>query len=243
MSDKPLPIRRFIPNLVTIMAICAGLTSVRLGFAGRFDHAMFLILLAVILDAADGRIARYLNSVSPIGAELDTLADFFNFGIAPGLLIYLSIFQSTSYANIGWVAVLIICICCALRLARFNVALQAPPTKRTQSFFVGVPAPILACLVLLPMYFLMIGFDSVKSVPVILFIYFMVVGGLAASTLPTYSLKHVRIKQKYQLPILLGAALTIVLFVVYPWEVLIIGDLAYLASIPFAVRAYNRMED
>lgn len=243
MSNKPLPLRRFLPNLVTIMAICAGLTSVRVGLEGRFDQAMLLILLAVILDGADGRIARFLNSVSPIGAELDTLADFFNFGIAPGLLIYLSIFKSTEFASIGWVAVLIICICCALRLARFNVALEVTPTKKTKSFFVGVPAPILACLVLLPMFFLMLGVEQVKSIPIILFAYFMVVAWLAVSTLPTYSLKHVRIKQSYQLPILLGAALVIVLFVVYPWEVLIIADLAYLASIPLAMRAYKRMED
>ncbi|MGB0844121.1 MAG: CDP-alcohol phosphatidyltransferase family protein [Alphaproteobacteria bacterium] len=243
VKRKPQPFRRFIPNLVTIMAICAGLTSIRFGIDGRFDHAMYLILLAVIFDAADGRIARILNSASPMGAELDSLADFFNFGIAPGILVYLSIFKSTDGANIGWVAVLLLCVCCALRLARFNVALQAPSTKKTQTFFVGVPAPVLACLVLLPMYLLMIGVELVKDLPFILFIYFLIVGGLAAGTLPTYSLKNLRIKPSLQLPIMLGVVLFIVMFVVYPWHVLIFADLAYLVSIPLAVRAYNRMED
>jgi len=124
-TRKRRTFRHLIPNLLTIFVICAGMTSVRFGMDGKYGFALMLIVLAAVLDAADGKLARFLDSVTPIGAELDSLADFFNFGIAPGLLIYFSIFAHTSHANLGWLSVLVLAVCCALRLARFNVALDS----------------------------------------------------------------------------------------------------------------------
>lgn len=193
-SSKPLSFRILVPNFVTIMALCAGLTSVRFGLEGRYGHALLLIVLAAILDGLDGRLARLLDGASDFGAELDTLADFFNFGIAPGLLIYNVIYAGTTYVSIGWLAVMFLCICCALRLARFNVSLQAPDDLPvSKNYFVGVPAPALACLALLPMFLLMAEFTWVQEHPVPIFLYLLLVAGLAVSKLPTYSIKHLRI--------------------------------------------------
>jgi len=142
---RETPFRRFIPNLVTIFGLCVGLLSVRAGLEGRYATALYLIIVAVFLDAADGKVARFLKAESEFGAELDTLSDFFNFGIAPTFLIYNVIFAGTDYARSGWFCVLVLTVCCALRLARFNVALtDSEPTEKKRDYFVGVPAPALA---------------------------------------------------------------------------------------------------
>ena len=132
------------PSVVTVFAICAGLTSVKMSMEGHIEAGLYFILLAVFLDAADGKLARFLDTASPFGAELDTLADFFNFGIAPGIMIYHTLYQGTEYANLGWLATLVLAICCALRLARFNLSSKGEEVSlKKDSFFVGVPAPAL----------------------------------------------------------------------------------------------------
>lgn len=233
-----------IPNLVTVFVICAGLTSVRFSIDGRYGVAMLLIVLAAILDAMDGRLARALDSVTPMGAELDSLADFFNFGIAPGLLLYYAIFAGTGYANLGWLAVLTLAVCCALRLARFNVALDEKDEPAWKSeYFVGVPAPAMGCTAMLPMFFVMLGSHFFRDHPYLTFIYLVVVGLLAASTIPTFSVKHVRIRPDRFLPILLACAATIAMLVVYSWEVMIAGSVLYLLSIPVAAFQFKKREE
>lgn len=241
-SRKPRSFRQLIPNLLTIFVICAGMTSVRFGMDGKYGFALLLIVLAAVLDAADGKLARFLDSVTPIGAELDSLADFFNFGIAPGLLIYFSIFAHSSHANLGWLAVLVLAVCCALRLARFNVALDTDediPAWKKQ-YFVGVPAPAAGCLALLPMFFLMLGIDEVRNYPVVIFFYLVTVGLLAVSTIPTMSIKHLKIPQEWYLAVLLGGTAFVASLVVYPWETLIAGCGLYLLSVFFSASIYYR---
>jgi len=238
---KPRSFRQLIPNLVTVFVICAGLTSVRFGMEGKYGYALLLIVLAVILDAADGRIARILNSVSRIGAELDSLADFFNFGIAPGLLIYNAIFAGTEHANLGWLAVLGLSVCCALRLARFNVALAQTDLPAWKSgYFVGVPAPMLGCLSLLPVLILLLGYEGIKEFPYTVFVYLVVVGLLAVSTIPTFSIKYLRINPNHILLVLLSCTAVIVSLSVFTWQTLIAANVLYVASIPVSAYIYNR---
>jgi CDP-diacylglycerol--serine O-phosphatidyltransferase len=233
--------RQLIPNLVTIFVICLGLTSVRFGLEGKFGYAMLMIVLAAFLDAADGRIARILDSVTPIGAELDSLADFFNFGIAPGLLLYMAIFTGTEHANLGWFAVLALGVCCSLRLARFNVALVRTDVPAWKSeFFVGVPAPMVGCLALLPLFLLMLGFEEIKEYDRTIFVYLVIVGLLAVSTLPTFSIKHIHINPDRLLYVLVGCAAAIASLSVFTWETLIVADVLYILSLPVSFKVYRR---
>ena len=235
--------RQLIPNLVTVFVICAGLTSVRFAMEGKYGFALLLIVLAAILDAADGKIARILDSVSEIGAELDSLADFFNFGIAPGLLIYVAIYSGTEHANVGWLAVLALGVCCALRLARFNVALDRTDIPAWKSeYFVGVPAPVVGCLALLPMLFLMLGYEEIKEYPYSIFVYLVVVGLLAVSTIPTFSIKYLSINPKHLLYVLILCAAVIASLSVYTWQTLIAADVLYVLSIPVSVKFYYRRQ-
>ncbi len=232
-----------IPNLVTVFVICAGLTSMRFAIDGRYGFAMLLIVLAAVLDAMDGRIARALDSVSDIGAELDSLADFFNFGIAPGILIYYAIFAGGPHANLGWFAVLTLAVCCALRLARFNVALNESEVARPawkKEFFVGVPAPAMGCTAMLPMFFLMLGSGFFRDYPFVTFVYLVVIGLLAASRLPTFSVKHFRLTPDTFLPVLLACAASIAMLVVFTWEAMIAGTVLYLLSVPVAGWQYRQ---
>lgn len=233
--------RQLIPNFVTIFVIGLGLTAVRFGMDEKFGRALLLIVLAAFLDAADGRIARYLDSVTAIGAELDSLADFFNFGIAPGLLIYMALFWGTEQANLGWFAVLALSVCCALRLARFNVALDdtSLPSWKAK-YFVGVPAPVVGCLALLPMFLLMLGYEEVKEYPRTIFVYLVIVGLLAVSTLPTFSMKHIRIKPENLLFVVVGCAAAIASLMVFTWQTLIAADILYILTLPISFRVYRR---
>ena len=184
-----IKIRHIVPSAVTVFAICAGMTSVRMSLDGRIEMALYFILLAVFLDAADGKLARFLDTASPFGAELDTLADFFNFGIVPGMLLYNTLYINTTYANLGFLATLILAVCCALRLARFNLSLHSDAvTLNKHDYFVGVPAPALACLALMPVFMHLNGFEN-TNLPVLRAIYIIGVGLLAVSTIPTFSIR------------------------------------------------------
>lgn len=238
---KKVPFRRFIPNFVTIFGLIAGLTAIRYGIAERFNAALFLLLLAMLLDAVDGKLARMLDSTSQFGAELDTLADFFNFGVAPTIILYLMFFAETAYANIGWLALIIYTIACMMRLARFNVALLEDDDEPVDHrFFVGVPAPALACLGFLPAFLLLMGWSGVTDHPVLVALYIIFAGGLAVSRIPTYSVKKMSIPQEKQFILFAGVVLFLIVLTVFPWHVLALVDLAYLASLPFSYRAAKR---
>ncbi|MBL0337858.1 MAG: CDP-diacylglycerol--serine O-phosphatidyltransferase [Rhodospirillaceae bacterium] len=234
------PLHKLIPNMITIMALCAGLTSIRFTLQGRWEDAVAAIFVAAILDGLDGRIARLLKATSRFGAELDSLSDFVSFGVAPAVLIYqASLFQLQA---IGWAIVLIYTICCALRLARFNINSQLgyQPNSYDPRFFTGLPSPAAAVLALLP---IIINFEIKKEFVVFPWgwgIWLMVVAILMISRFPTLSLKSFRIKQELISTYLLIGGMITALVATFPWLVIITLALAYLAFLPVGYHMYRR---
>lgn len=239
-GTQRVKLRHLVPSIVTVFAICAGMTSVRMSLEGHLETALYFILAAVFLDAADGKLARFLDTASPFGAELDSLADFFNFGIAPGLLLYNTLYLGTAHSNLGWLASLVLAVCCALRLARFNLSMKrADVTLKTEGFFVGVPAPALACLALMPVFLHLHGWQS-TDFPVLRAFYIIGVGLLAVSTIPTYSIKHATIKRAHLPFAVVGAVVLVVCLLTYPWPTLIIANLIYMATFPLSFLSFRK---
>jgi CDP-diacylglycerol---serine O-phosphatidyltransferase len=236
-----VPIRYLLPNLVTLIALCSGVTAIRLGIEGRFELAVSCVIFAIVLDAVDGRLARYLEGTSKFGAELDSLADFVNFGVAPAILLYF--WSLNSMLTLGWVICLFLAIACALRLARFNVMLEDPNKSVWAShFFSGVPAPAGAGLALLPMYagFLDIVPDPRAWSKVYAAIVFAV-AVLMVSQVPTYSGKNIkRVPREIVLPLLAISAATVVCLIAFPWHTLMVFAVVYVVMIPLAVRSYRK---
>jgi len=239
MPDAPrprseLPLVQLLPNFLTIMALCAGLTAIRFAAQGRFGYAIGLMVLAAVLDGLDGRLARLLKHESEIGAELDSLGDFVNFGVAPALTMYFWAFQGWSRA--GWIAALIYAVCCVMRLARFNVGQRAAtdPTEKTD--FVGVPSPAGAMLALGPMYF-SYTFDAAPALPPALVALWLVgVGALMISRMPTPSFKKTTIYAEHARYIVLGFVALVAALLSFPWTTLLALDLAYVAALAVAFR-------
>lgn len=239
-GKSDIKLRHIVPSMVTVFAICAGMTAIRMSIEGNIETALYFVLLAVFLDAADGKLARFLDTASPFGAELDTLADFFNFGIVPGVLLYNTLYLGTEYASPGFLATLILAVCCALRLARFNLSTKSGDVAlKKDDHFVGVPAPALACLALMPVFLHLNGWNQ-TDLPLVRAGYIIGVGLLAVSTIPTFSIKHASIKRAY-LPFFIVAAMVLVAsLVVYPWRTMIAMNCLYLASLPFSYLAQQR---
>ena len=239
---RMVPVRFIVPNLVTLLALCSGVTAIRLGIEGRFELAAGAVILATVLDAMDGRLARLLKGTSRFGAELDSLADFVNFGVTPAVLVYL--WSLNALKNLGWVAALALAMACALRLARFNVMLDdpdAPPWSK--AFFVGIPAPAGALLAISPMYLGFLGFVSDGHVlaPGVLPWVLLVALGMI-SRLPTYSGKTMstRVPREWILWLLAGLVFALVLLVAFPWTFMLLASLAYVASLPHAWKSWKR---
>jgi CDP-diacylglycerol--serine O-phosphatidyltransferase len=233
-------INRLIPNVLTLAALCSGLTAIRFGLQGEFPLAVIAIIVAAIFDALDGRVARRLGVTSRFGAELDSLSDFLCFGVAPALVLYLAALKGAG--PLGWVVTLMFPICSALRLARFNTALlsDVPPPAWTGQYFTGVPAPAGALLALIP---LVVSFEAEAAWPrhpIVVGVVLVVVGGLMVSRLPTFSFKKGRIPRQWVLPALLIAALTMGVIASSPWIGLSLLGLIYLGLIPFSWLAYRR---
>lgn len=240
IKSSRVKLRHIVPSVVTVFALCAGLTSVRMSLEGRLEIALAFILLAVFLDAADGKLARFLDTASPFGAELDSFADFFNFGIAPGILLYNTLYLNTPNANLGWVATLVLAVCCALRLARFNLSTkESSATLKKDNFFVGVPAPALGSLALMPIFLHLSGWQNVDF-PVLRTLYIVFIGFLAVSTFPTFSIKHASIKSNHLAFALLGAVVMVIGLMTYPWPTLVALNLIYLGSMPFSFFAEQK---
>jgi CDP-diacylglycerol--serine O-phosphatidyltransferase len=233
-----MSINRLLPNIVTLLALCAGLTAMRYGAEGRFQPAVGALIIAGILDGLDGRLARRLGATSRFGAELDSLADFLSFGVAPAFLLYNWTMKDAG--PIGWALVLLFSVCCALRLARFNTGLNADtaPPPWMAGFFTGVPAPAGAGLVLLP---LMISFETAAgfvSHPVVVGLFLVGIGALMVSRIPTYSFKRSRrIDAQLVLPIMILVAAVAALLATSPWITLPFLGAVYLLSFPFSIRA------
>ncbi len=240
---RTVPLRALIPNIVTLVGLCVGLTSIRMAVEGRFDIALAATVIAALLDGVDGRMARLLKVSSRFGAELDSLADFVNFGVAPALVLYLWGFGDAR--SLGWIVVLMFALCAALRLARFNVADVGPEKPAWQgAYFVGVPVPAGAILVLLPLYFEELGMPKSIMVTPILSIYAGAIAILMVSRIRTFSGKQIgkRIERDYIAPVIALAGLFVAVLATYPYTTLTVGCLLYLTMIPIAMRHYWRTE-
>jgi len=237
---RPIPVRMLVPNVITLLALCAGLTAIRLAVEERLDLALAAIVFAAALDGVDGRVARLLKGTSRFGAELDSLADFVNFGVAPAIILYF--WELHELKSAGWIAAMIFAICAALRLARFNVAIDDPNRPPwAGNFFVGMPAPLGALTVLLPIYLYFLGLPRFTLVT---FIYTLAIAMLMVSRLPVISGKKVgrRVPPEMVLPIFVAVVLLVALLISYPWQVLTVATLAYLGSLPFGLLSYRRFE-
>ena len=238
---RMVPVRYLLPNLITLLALCSGVTAIRLALEARYELAVACVMLAVVLDAVDGRLARLLKGTSRFGAELDSLADFVNFGVAPAILLY--VWSLNSLKTLGWVICLVLAIACALRLARFNVALDDPnkPAWAAQ-FFTGAPAPAGAGLALLPFYMGFLGLiDDGHGWALVIGPYVVLIALLMVSRIPTFSGKNMgRIPGDKVLPVLGLAVLAVIMLIAYPWEFLTIVSIIYLALIPVSLRSYRR---
>jgi CDP-diacylglycerol---serine O-phosphatidyltransferase len=235
LKTRPeLPVIALLPNLITLAAICAGLTAIRFGIAGDYARAVLLILLAGILDGIDGRLARLLKCESRIGAELDSLADFVNFGTAAPLLVYIYCLQDLRSA--GWIAVLVFTVCCVLRLARFNVESREPKPEGNANFFVGVPAPAGALLVMMPLYVSFLLSDGLLVPAPLTAVWVLFIGVLMISRIPTYSFKLMTISRRNVPFFLLGAVVLIAAVLTYLWATLVVMGCIYMAGIYWAWR-------
>ena len=214
-----LSLAQLLPNMITIAAICLGVTAIKYGFESKFESAVQLILLAGVLDALDGTVARLLRSDSKMGAELDSLADVLNFGVAPPFVLYFWALQDLQ--GIGWFSVQIFLVCCVVRLARFNVASKSLEEVNPSGYFVGVPAPAVAFLVMLPMYF-SFAFESVNLMPSLAICgYLALIGLLMVSNIPTWSFKVVTTSPKNSKYFLIGFAVIGAAVLNYVWITLI----------------------
>ena len=236
---KGLSLNTMIPNILTMLALCAGMTAMRFGLDEKWEEAILSLTIAAILDSLDGRIARALRGTSKFGAELDSLSDFICFGVTPALLLYLWTMQTAG--QWGWVLVLLFSVCCALRLARFNTDIEEPePPTWTKNYFTGVPVPAGAGLVLLPMVIsFQTDLDLIRQ-PFFVAIFIFTVSGLLVSQLPTYSFKSLRIQHRFILLTMLVVGLVAALAVSAPWLTLTIILIFYIFSFPFGLKSYNK---
>lgn len=239
---REIPFRLLLPNLLTVLAICAGLSGIRLAFEQRFELAVAMVLVAALLDAFDGRIARMLKATSKFGAQMDSLADIVNFGVAPALVLYAFLLDRAG--TFGWIAALLFAIACCLRLARFNVMLEdneRPAWK--MDYFVGVPAPAGALLVLLPVYIGFLGLPRSTGSAFIASAFVVVIAILMVSRLPVYSGKTgLRIRRDLVMPMILILVLYVALLFSYTWHTMAVTALAYLIFLPWSFQAYFRRE-
>ncbi len=241
---------RLIPNIMTMLGLCCGLVAIRFAFEERFEQAAALILVAGVIDGLDGRLARLLKATSRFGAEFDSLSDFLCFGVAPAMVLYL--WTMHDYRALGFAPCLMFAVCMALRLARFNAALDLGPGVKpayTYNFFTGVPAPAGAGCVMFPLFlglwFSQAGWTLLATAvrhPVFVGLVLVLVAGLLVSTLPTWSFKNFKVPRGYVLPLLLGSGLFVAVLLAEPWAALALAGLFYLGMVPFSVRSYLRLK-
>src|SRR5579863_6741602 len=237
---SPLSVNRMVPKVLTLLALCAGMTAIRFAIGGQFQYAVFAIITAGVFDRLHPRPARLRNATTLFGAELDSLSDFISFGVAPAAMLFL--WTMAQWHSIGWAIVLFYAVCCALRLARFNTQLTAePPPAWRANFFSGAPAPAGAGLLMLPMFLSFEWGDWIARSPYLNGIWISGVALLMVSTVPTVSLKRIRIAPHFVMPTLLVVGLMTAFFTTAPWPTLVCVGALYLGSIPLTVRASQRM--
>ena len=236
---RELPVNSLIPNILTVLALCAGMSAIRFAMQDKWQLAVAAILIAGVLDGLDGRMARLLKGATKFGAELDSLSDFIAFGVAPALVIFM--WSTEALGGVGWIAGLAYSTCCALRLARFNTTLDNPDRPVWASyFFTGMAAPAAACMVLLPMAISFQIEGSLLREPALMAVWLLAVAFMMISRIPTYSFKRVRIRRELVLPLLVVVGVVAAILSSYPWFVLSVLGVSYLASVPFSYRAQQR---
>ena len=242
---REIPVRMLLPNVITVLAICAGLTGVRLAFEHRFESAVVMVLIAAFLDGIDGRLARALKATSRFGAQMDSLADIVNFGVAPALVLYAFVLGPAGTP--GWIAALIFAVACGLRLARFNVLDEDEDRPAWEAeYFVGVPAPAGAGLVLLPIYLVFLGLAApTKAYAYGASLFTVLMAFLLVSRLPLWSGKTFgsRVRRENALPVILAATVYVLMLASYPWVTLSLSAVAYLLFLPVSARAYAKRRE
>ncbi len=235
---RPIPVRMLVPNVITLLAICAGLTAIRLSTEGRMELAVGAIVFAAVLDGIDGRVARMIKGQSKFGAELDSLADFVNFGVAPGLILYF--WQLRELHDGGWISAMVFAISGGLRLARFNATMDDPNKPPfAMNYFTGVPAPAGAIMVLLPIYLAFLGLPQPPAM--LTAFYTLLIAFLMVSRLPVFSGKSVRMRvpPELVLPVFVGVIIFVAVLIGYPWHLLSAGSALYLLSLPLGWKSYR----
>ena len=233
-------VRMILPNMLTLIGVCIGLTSIRFSFNGQFDLAIIAIIFAALIDGLDGRIARLIKGTSKVGKELDSLTDMISFGVAPAFIMYF--WTLSSLGRLGWLICLIYVICVALRLARFNINSNQEPSWR-DNFFEGVPSPAGGILVLTPLVISMTNFDLVKiDNNTIAPIFFIVTSLLLISKFPTYSFKKIVIQRQTTIFLLFGIVLFFGFILIYPFIAISISAIIYLLMLPISYFHYNKLK-
>jgi len=239
VTDKKTA-RVILPNMLTLIGVCIGLTSIRFALDGRFEFAIVAIILAAIIDGLDGRIARLIKGTSKVGKELDSLTDMISFGVAPAFIMYF--WKLNTLGRFGWLVCLIFVICVALRLARFNVNSGQEPSWR-DNFFEGVPSPAGGILVLTPLIFSMTNFEFITiNYDIVVPIFFIVTSLLLISKFPSYSFKKIVIQRKTTIFLLFGIVLFFGLLLIYPFNLIAISAIIYLAMLPISFFHYQKLK-
>lgn len=243
VSRRPLrgiPFRALVPNAITALALCLGLTGVRFALAERWDLAVICIVIAAILDALDGRVARLLDAQTRFGAELDSLSDVIAFGVSPAIIIFLWSLQNVP--RFGWIVALAHAVCAALRLARFNASIDTEEQPhKSAGFLTGVPAPAGAGLLLLPIYLWLWLGDDARAQPVVISVWAALVALAMISNVATYSWGSIRLRTAYRLAALLAVGLIGTALISEPWATLSIAAVCYATAIPLAALSYAKV--
>jgi CDP-diacylglycerol--serine O-phosphatidyltransferase len=240
-EKKTFPFYRLIPNIITIAALCFGLTAIKYALDSNWEKSLLFLVISALLDTMDGRIARYLNVTSDFGANLDSLADFVDFGIVPPFIIYTWTLADSPLRALSWGVVLIFAICGAMRLARFNIGIKTQKTPVQKLFFTGVPITIGGILAIAPLM-VSIEFPEITFVKLPLFntIYLTIIALAMSSKLPTFSVKHIHISKENVKLLLATIGSLIVFLIIIPWITIIILCLLYIISIPISGMIFYR---
>ena len=232
--------RVILPNMLTLIGVCIGLTSIRFALDGRFEFAIIAIILAAVIDGLDGRIARLIKGTSKVGKELDSLTDMISFGVAPAFIMYF--WKLNTLGRFGWLVCLIYVICVALRLARFNVNSEQVPSWR-DNFFEGVPSPAGGILVLTPLIFSLTNFNFFQiNYEIVVPAFFIITSLLLISKFPSYSFKKIVIQRKTTIFLLFGIVLFFGLLLIYPFNVIAISAIVYLIMLPISYFHYQKLK-
>jgi len=232
--------RVILPNMLTLIGVCIGLTSIRFALDGRYEFAVIAVIFAAVIDGLDGRIARLIKGTSKVGKELDSLTDMISFGVAPAFIMYF--WKLNTLGRFGWLVCLIYVICVALRLARFNVNSNQNPSWK-DNFFEGVPSPAGGILVLTPLIISMTNFDYIQlNYDIIVPIFFIITSLLLISKFPSYSFKKITIQRKTTIFLLFGIVLFFGLLLIYPFNVISISALIYLFMLPISFFHYQKLK-